>query len=229
VDDFVYILRTDILTPWRMIMTIEPEQQSAITSEDPEHPLVNGSQVSLLSLISTFFRLGLTVFGGMWAATQKLENELVRRKGWLTKEELQALLVAATIVPAPRFLSLGGLIGFRLRGWAGGFISIFSLIAPAALLVLVGVIVLTPELLGEPMVPLQRAVGIAVVGLLFGNAYHQLKGAKVKGRQRVIGLLLGLAVFASAALGVPLIVSAIVGFTAGAFLIRKDKEAEKQS
>jgi chromate transporter len=207
-------------------MSFDPLGQSA-PSPNPNVP--NDSQltiqrVSLFALFATFFRLGATTFGGMWAATQKLEAELVHRNGWLTTEELQSLLVAATLIPAPKFIGLGGLIGFRMRGWLGSAVSVFSLIAPGALLVLFGVILISPTLLEGALSPLRRAVGIAVVGLLFGNAYHQLKSAKVKGRKRAIGMGLGLLVAIAAIAGVPLLVAAAVGFTAGAVLIRAKKE-----
>lgn len=177
--------------------------------------------VSLYNLATTFFRLGATTFGGMWAATQKLEDELVRRKAWLRLEEQQTLMVAATVIPAPKFLAFGALVGFRLRGWVGSMISVLSLIAPGAIFVLLGVILLDPDLLGAPLVPIQRAVGIAVVGLLFGNAYQQLKGAKVPRRQKLIGIALAAGVAAAAIAGVPLLAASVAGFAIGALLIRR--------
>lgn len=177
---------------------------------------------SLLALSLTFFRIGASTFGGMWAATQKLENELVHRKGWLTIEEQQTLMLAATLVPAPKFLAYGGMVGFRLGGWLGSIVSLCSLIAPAALFVLLGAILLNPDVLGAPMVPVRRAVGIAIIGLLVGNAYHQLNSAKVESRKKAAGLLLAALVASAAIAGVPLVLAAIAGFALGAILIRKD-------
>jgi chromate transporter len=79
---------------------------------------------------------------------------------------------------------------------------------------------LTPEVVGPGIVPVRRAVGVAIVGLLFGNAFLQLKGAKVKGRERAIGFGLAGSVAGAALLGVPLILAALAGFAVGAFLIR---------
>jgi chromate transporter len=181
-------------------------------------------KVSLINIAITFFRLGATTFGGMWAATQNLDDELVRRKGWLSSEELQSMLVTATLVPAPKFIGLGGLIGYRLRGVIGSAVSVFALIAPGALLVLLGVILVSPTLLAGPLAPLHRLVGLAVVGLLLGNAYHQLRSAKVEGRKRTIGVCLGILVAVITIAGVPLLVSAALGFIIGALLIRDNQE-----
>lgn len=186
-------------------------------SEIPAGP---AGPVSLLTLGAVLFRIGATTFGGMWAGMQKLEAELVERRGWMTIEEQQALMVAATLIPAPKFLAFGGLIGFRLRGWMGGIVALFALLAPGAIFVLLGAILLSPEVVGAPMVPLRRAVGIAIVGLLFGNAYHQLRRAKVKGSQRMIGIGIAASVAVAAVAGVPLLAAAGIGFAAGALLIR---------
>jgi chromate transporter len=191
----------------------------ASASEEPV-AAVTRVKVSLFELAHVFFGIGATTFGGLWAATKKLEDDLVRRRGWLTLEDQQTLMVAATLIPAPKFLAFGGLVGFRMRGWLGSIISLCALIAPGALSVLVGVIVLSPEILGPPLVPVQRAVGIAIVGLLFGNAYHQLRASKVKGARKLVGIALAVSVATAAILGVPLLLASVIGFAIGAVVLR---------
>mgnify|MGYP000542405590 CR=1 FL=1 len=177
----------------------------------------------LPELATVFFRIGATAFGGMWGATRKLEAELVRRKAWLTIDEQQALMVAATVIPAPKFLAFAGLVGFRLRAWPGSIVALLALVTPAALFVLLGVVLLSPDTLGEPLVQVRRAVGIAVVGLLFGNTWHQLSNAKVKGRQKAAGVALAIAVATAAMAGVPLLLASLIGFAVGAMILRAPK------
>lgn len=165
-------------------------------------------------------RVGATTFGGMWAATRKLEDDLVAGAGWLEADELQELFVVSTLIPAPKFLSLSGLIGYRLRGWWGAVVAVTALIAPASALVVTGVVLVRPELLAGPLEPLGRAIAVAVIGLLFGNAVHQLRRTKVGATERAIGYVLTLSLFGAIVLGVPLIAVAFVGFLLGAVLIR---------
>ncbi|MDB5746678.1 MAG: hypothetical protein JWP72_1526 [Massilia sp.] len=176
--------------------------------------------IGLSDLATVFLRIGATAFGGMWAATRKLEAELVHGKAWLTMDEQQALMVAATVIPAPKFLAFAGLVGFRLRAWPGSLVALLALVTPAALFVLLGAMLLSPDTLGEPLVQVRRAVGIAVVGLLFGNTWHQLRNARLKGRQRAAGVALACAVAAAAMAGVPLLLAAIAGFAIGAMVLR---------
>lgn len=177
-------------------------------------------RVSLARIAVVFLGIGATTFGGMWAATQKLDRDLVVRTGWLDADDLQELFVVSVLIPAPKFLSLSGLIGYRLRGWWGCLVAIICLIAPASALVVAAVVLVRPELLDGPLEPLSRTIGIAVVGLLFGNAGHQLRRSRIVGRERVTGYVLTAVLFGAIVLGAPLIAVAFVGFVLGAALIR---------
>jgi chromate transporter len=158
---------------------------------------------------------------------KQLEEQLVDRKGWLDAAHLQSLMVAATLIPAPKFLAFGGLTGFHLRGWRGSLVAIVALVLPGALFVLLGAILLNPAVLGAPLVPIQRAVSIAVVGLLLGNAWHQIKAAKISGRKKMTGIALTVAVAGASMAGVPLLLAALAGFVIGALLLRADGKGPK--
>ena len=188
---------------------------------------MTSSRRELLDVFSVFLRVGATTFGGMWAATDKLERGLVDRTGWLAKEELRASFVLATLIPAPRFLGLGGLVGFRVGGWPGAFLGSLGLILPASLLVLAGAVLVGPELLAGPLGPMTRAVSIAIVGVLFGNAYRQVRSEKGGRRHRQVGVTLSTGIFGSVVLGVPLVVSAVAGFVVGALLLRPEPKDER--
>lgn len=182
---------------------------------DPRPVKVNARRIFAL-----FLKVGATTFGGMWASTQNLEKALVTRAGWLKRHELQNLFVVSTLVPAPKFTSLGALVGFKTGGWFGSVAAVAGLILPGYVAVVVAAAVFRPDLLEGPLEPLNTAVGIAVVGVLFGNAYHQIRRAKVGRRHRLIGIGLSAAIFGAILAGVPLIATAVVGFVAGAVLIR---------
>lgn len=187
----------------------------------PENTLDEVQHVGLGVLALTFLTLGTTTFGGMWAAVERLEEVMVRRARWLKSEELKFLLLTASLIPAPKFIGLGALVGYKLRGWPGCVVATVCLASPSVLLVLSGVLFISPSLLDGPLQPLSRVVSIAVVGLLFGNAYQQLESARVKGRQLAVGLTLGLAVFLAITLGAPILVVALAGLGLGVLLMRE--------
>lgn len=189
----------------------------------PPAPGARGPR-ELLGVFGVLLKVGATTFGGMWAATAKLERDLVERTGWMSKEELRASFVLATLIPAPRFMGLGGLVGFRVHGWLGAFAGALGLILPASLIVLAATAFVGPELLAGPLGPLIRVVSIAIVGLLFGNAYRQVRGEKGTRPSRQIGVALSAAIFGSVVLGVPLVISAFAGFVLGALVLRPEPD-----
>ena len=64
-----------------------------------------------------------------------MEDEVVRRRGWLTREELLDLLGAASLIPGPNSTELAIHIGHRRAGWPGLLIAGLCFIVPAALIV----------------------------------------------------------------------------------------------
>jgi chromate transporter len=82
-----------------------------------------------------FLRLGATAFGGPAAHIAMMEDEVVRRRGWLTREELLDLLSAANLIPGPNSTELAIHIGYRRNGWPGLLVAGACFILPAALIV----------------------------------------------------------------------------------------------
>jgi chromate transporter len=82
-----------------------------------------------------FLRLGTTAFGGPAAHIALMEEEVVRRRGWLTHAEFLDLLGAANLLPGPSSTEMAIYIGHRLAGWPGLVLAGVCFILPAALLV----------------------------------------------------------------------------------------------
>ena len=83
-----------------------------------------------------FLRLGATAFGGPAAHIALMEDEVVRRRRWLTKDEFLDLLGATNLIPGPNSTELAIHIGHRQAGWRGLLVAGSSFILPAVLIVL---------------------------------------------------------------------------------------------
>ena len=70
----------------------------------------------LTDLFLSFTWLALQGFGGVLAVVQQ---ELVERKRWLTKEEFVEEWAVAQIMPGPNVVNLSLMLGGRYFGWRG--------------------------------------------------------------------------------------------------------------
>src|SRR5262249_31970815 len=94
---------------------------------------VSGASPRELALL--FLRLGTTAFGGPAAHIAMMEDEVVRRRGWLTREEFLDLLGATNLIPGPNSTEMAIHVGHRRAGWAGLIVAGCAFIVPSALLV----------------------------------------------------------------------------------------------
>ena len=89
----------------------------------------------LRELASLFLKLGTTAFGGPAAHIAMMEDEVVRRRRWLTREEFLDLLGATNLIPGPNSTEMAIHIGHRRAGWRGLIVAGVAFIAPAMLIV----------------------------------------------------------------------------------------------
>ena len=87
-------------------------------------------------LLGLFLKLGVTAFGGPAAHIAMMEDEVVTRRGWLTRERFLDLIGATNLIPGPNSTEMAIHIGFVRAGIVGLVVSGISFILPAALITL---------------------------------------------------------------------------------------------
>jgi chromate transporter len=86
-------------------------------------------------LIAVFSRLGIIAFGGPAAHVAMMDDEVVKRRQWMSREELLDLIGVTNLLPGPNSTELAIHIGYERAGWRGLFVSGSSFILPAMLTV----------------------------------------------------------------------------------------------
>jgi chromate transporter len=102
-------------------------------------PVVKGENVvgtSLWELALLFLKLGVIGFGGPAAHIAMMEDEVVRRRRWMSRDEFLDLLGATNLIPGPNSTEMAIHVGHRRCGWPGLLVSGTCFILPAALIVL---------------------------------------------------------------------------------------------
>ena len=90
---------------------------------------------NLLEVIGLFLRLGATAFGGPAAHIALMEQEVVVRRGWLSRAEFLDLLGIVNVLPGPNPTEMALLIGYRRAGWPGLVLGGICFILPAVVIV----------------------------------------------------------------------------------------------
>jgi len=89
----------------------------------------------LTEIATLFLKLGTISFGGPAAHIALMEDEVVRRRRWLSHEEFMDLIGATNLIPGPNSTEMAIHIGLRRAGWAGFLVAGGCFILPATVIV----------------------------------------------------------------------------------------------
>lgn len=91
-------------------------------------------RVAYGTLAWLFIRLSLTTFGGPAAHIAIVEEEIVTRRRWLTREHYLDLIAATNLIPGPNSTEVMIHVGYLLRGIPGAVLAGACFIVPPSLL-----------------------------------------------------------------------------------------------
>lgn len=74
---------------------------------------------NLTEVAKLFFKLGCTAFGGPAAHIAMMENEVVKKRQWMTHEHFLDLVGATNLIPGPNSTELTMHCGYERAGWKG--------------------------------------------------------------------------------------------------------------
>jgi len=87
-------------------------------------------------LFWAFIVVGATTFGGGYAAVPVLEREMIKKRGWLTMDEVLDYYTIAQITPGIILVNIATFVGCKRKGIPGGVIATVSLVLPGVCLML---------------------------------------------------------------------------------------------
>ena len=86
------------------------------------------------ALVRLFLKLGIIGFGGPAAHIAMLEDEVVTRRQWLTREHFLDLLGATNLIPGPNSTEMAIHVGYVRGGWRGLVLAGVCFVLPAVLI-----------------------------------------------------------------------------------------------
>lgn len=176
------------------------------------------TSVPLHRLLIAFARVGIFSIGGGSSTMLLLQEEFVKRTGWLTPKEFAFTMGLSRATVGVHLLAQAVLIGYRLHGFAGSLVGLAGLLLPSGVITIlfaVGFIAASQHPLGNAAIRgVLPATGALMVAVAVRMALDQLKEERGRGRGVVLGLMLtafGLTLFAQLSSALVVLLAAALG------------------
>ena len=90
----------------------------------------------LLDLFLTFAKVGLFTFGGGYVMISLIEDTCVRKKQWITHEDMMNVTVIVESTPGPIAINCATFVGYKQKGLPGAVMATLGMILPSFLVIL---------------------------------------------------------------------------------------------
>lgn len=88
----------------------------------------------LIEIVKLFLKLGTIAFGGPAAHIAMMEDEVVNKKKWMSREHFLDLVGITNLIPGPNSSEMAMHCGYERAGWKGLVVAGLCFIAPAVLI-----------------------------------------------------------------------------------------------
>jgi chromate transporter len=88
----------------------------------------------LKEVAKLFFKLGCIAFGGPASHIAMMEDEVVKKRQWMTEQHFLDLIGATNLIPGPNSTEMTMHCGYERAGWRGLFVAGFCFIFPAVII-----------------------------------------------------------------------------------------------
>ena len=164
----------------------------------------NSYLFKLLILFLTFMKIGALTFGGGYAMIPIIEEEVTKKRKWISEIEIMDILAISESTPGPIAVNTATYVGYKVAGIIGGIVATIGLTIPSFVIIFV-ISFFYQDFMKWPVISAMfKGLKVGVIILLFSAVLRLRKGVKVN--------LVGTILFVSA-LSIMLIFSFIdIGF-----------------
>ena len=151
---------------------------------------------SLKELARLFLKLGLIGFGGPAVHIAMMEEEVVRRRQWMTHQHFLDLIGATNLIPGPNSTEITMHIGYERAGRAGLVVAGLCFIVPAV--IITAVLAWAYSRYGQfpQLQPFIYGIKPAVISVIVATMLHLGKKALKSFQLGIIGVAAAVAVLA---------------------------------
>jgi chromate transporter len=124
-------------------------------------------------------KMGLITFGGGYAMLPVVERELIKKRGWVTMEEVLEYYTLSQVTPGVIAVNVSTFVGYKLKGVAGGILATLGFIfLPVCLVIAIGLCLgnfAHLEVVGHAFAGIRIAVGALLLDTVIKLARNAFK------------------------------------------------------
>jgi len=167
---------------------------------------------SLWEITRYFLWLGTVGFGGPLALVNSMDEDLVRRRRWLTEQEYLEGLAIANTLPGPVAFQVGVYCGYVRHGVLGGVLAGLAFIATSVVLLLVGGALYLHYAALQTVTALFYGIGPVMVAIVLQSGYKLTRRTLKDGLQWVLfGVSLAITVVTQRELALLFVAAGLLG------------------
>ena len=150
-----------------MVQQLEKESKAPLPSE------------GLGEAFKTFFKIGLFTLGGGYAMIPLIEEEVVNKHRWVSKDELLDLIAIAQSCPGVFAINIAIFIGYKLNKVRGAIATSIGTALPSFLIILAIALFFQQFKENRVVAAMFRGIRPAVVALIAVPTFNLAKQAKL--------------------------------------------------
>ena len=167
----------------------------------------------------TFFKIGIFTLGGGYAMIPLIEEEVVNKKRWVSKDEMLDLIAIAQSCPGVFAINIATFIGYKLRKTRGAIATTIGTALPSFLIILAIAIFFKQFEDNQIVAAMFRGIRPAVVALIAVPTFNLGKRAQLNMRTIWIPVVAALLIWLLGVSPIWIIIAAgIAGYLYGMFI-----------
>ncbi len=128
---------------------------------------------------SIFFKIGAFTIGGGYAMVPLIENEIVTKRQWISREEFVDLLAISQSAPGILAVNISIFIGYKLRGIRGSIVNVLGTVLPSFIIILAIALFFHTFKDNATIERIFKGIRPAVVALIAAPTFSMAKSAKI--------------------------------------------------
>ena len=124
-------------------------------------------------------KIGALTFGGGYAMIPIIEDEVTKKRKWISEIEIMDILAISESTPGPIAVNTATYVGYKVAGVTGGIIATLGLAVPSFVIIFV-ISFFYKDFIQWPVISAMfKGLKIGVIILLFSAVLRLRKGVKV--------------------------------------------------